>query len=180
MLMGRGPLRVPTNARRMRIWRGLGGRRRGWRGIAPLTLVPALALVALALALTSGPPPADTRCLGSALCFEGTVTDIVDGDTLDVDGRRVRLALVDTPELGEAGHEAATQFTANLCPVGSRALVDEDDGQTGGSYGRIVAVVHCGGRNLNAELLYAGHAVILEQFCGVSEFATQSWATGCG
>jgi endonuclease YncB( thermonuclease family) len=45
-----------------------------------------------------------------------------------------------------------------MCPVGSTALIDEDDGQTGGSYGRIVAKVYCGDKILNEELLRAGRA----------------------
>jgi len=56
--------------------------------------------------------------------------------------------------------------------------VDEDDGQTGGSYGRIVALVYCQGTNLNAELLRSGNAVLVPDFCAVSEFARDAW-TGC-
>lgn len=56
--------------------------------------------------------------------------------------------------------------------------MDEDDGQTGGSYGRMVAVVYCGGVNLNAELLRSGLAVLVMYYCPVSEFAKEIW-TGC-
>jgi micrococcal nuclease len=101
--------------------------------------------------------------------LQGTVTGIVDGDTIDVDGTRIRLALVDTPERGESGFMEATQFTASLCPIGSTAQVDVDDGQAP-SYGRTVAVVYYGGRNLNAELWRNGYARIDERFLGVSEF----------
>lgn len=34
-------------------------------------------------------------------CFSGIVTHIVDGDTLDIGNKRIRLALVDTPERGD-------------------------------------------------------------------------------
>jgi endonuclease YncB( thermonuclease family) len=121
----------------------------------------------------------DPACRGHARCFSGPVVAIVDGDTLDVGEERVRLALVDTPEIGEAGYGAAKAFTASLCPVGSNALVDEDDGQNEGSYGRIVARVFCRSANLNAELVGAGHATIVTQFCSVSEFADEPWAVGC-
>lgn len=122
-----------------------------------------------------------TYCVGTAECFTGTVTKIVDGDTLDVGTTRIRLALVDTPERGEPGYSEATDFTKSLCPVGSTVLVDEDDGQKSGSYGRMVAKVFCDGRILNAELLDAGHADIFTQYCNVSEFAGESWARehGC-
>ncbi len=120
-----------------------------------------------------------TSCKGTARCFSGTVTYIVDGDTLDVDNQRIRLTLVNTPEVGQSGYQKAKDFTASTCPVGSRALVDEDDGQTGGSYGRIIAVVYCGTTNLNAALLQGGYAVILTQYCSVSEFAGEPWAIAC-
>src|SRR2546425_2645214 len=122
--------------------------------------------------------PANARCKGIAACFTDTVAYIVDGDTLDVGSIRIRLALVNTPEVGQSGYLEASQFTAQTCPVGSQALVDEDDGQTGGSYGRMVALVYCGSVNLNAELLRSGHAVLVTYYCAVSEFANESW-TGC-
>src|SRR5688572_14560836 len=39
--------------------------------------------------------------------LSGPVTYIVDGDTLDINDVRVRLALVDTPERGEIGYQPA-------------------------------------------------------------------------
>ncbi|MEM2760552.1 MAG: thermonuclease family protein [Nitrososphaerales archaeon] len=120
-------------------------------------------------------------CKGAALCFEGIVTRIVDGDTVDVDGKRIRLALVNTPERGEPGYSEARNFTSALCPLGSTVLVDQDDKQMYDRYGRMVAVVYCDGTLLNAELLSAGHAIILTSFCNVSEFGTEAWAKmfGC-
>ncbi len=115
----------------------------------------------------------------------GKVTRIVDGDTLDIDGIRIRLALVNTPESGEAGYKEATAFTAKHCPVGSTAMYDVDNGQKGGSYGRVIGKVWCFGypvqtpeTSLNAMLIDAGHARVLERFCGVSQFKDDHW-TGC-
>jgi micrococcal nuclease len=88
------------------------------------------------------------------------------------------LALVNTPEVGQSGFAEAKAFTARTCPVESRALVDQDDGQPGGSYGRMVAVIYCGGVNLNAALLKSGDAVPVPYYCNVSEFANEAW-TGC-
>ena len=152
-------------------------RRSTVRALAALFVVLAMAVVAWFA--TSPTPSPSSGCRGTARCFTGAVTYIVDGDTLDVAHQRIRLALVNTPETNQTGYQAAKDFTANMCPVGAKALVDEDDGQTGGSYGRIVAVVYCGGKNLNAELMSAGHAVILTQYCSVSEFAGDAWATAC-
>jgi len=123
-------------------------------------------------------PPPSLGCKGMAACFKDNVAYIVDGDTLDVGDTRIRLALVNTPEVGQAGYQEAKVFTAQTCAVGSQAVVDEDDGQTGGSYGRMIAVVYCGGVNLNAALLQSGLAELLTYYCSVSEFATENW-TGC-
>jgi micrococcal nuclease len=122
-----------------------------------------------------------TSCVGSAACIEGRVTNIVDGDTLDLGDTRIRLTLVNTPEVGEPGYSEAKQFTSNLCPIGSEAIADEDDHQTQGSFGRMIAKVTCGDRVLNSELLNSGHAKILSQFCSISEFAAEDWTKqGCG
>jgi len=130
------------------------------------------------VSLFSGSP--EDKCKGTSACFEGRVTKVVDGDTIDVNTVRVRLALVNTPERGDSGYAEATQFTATLCPLGSTVLVDEDDGQTQGSYDRMIARVFCGDKVLNAELLNAGLAVIDTRFCGVSEFSNEDWAQRYG
>lgn len=112
-------------------------------------------------------------------CISGTITRVVDGDTVHIDGQSVRLALVNTPERGRPGFSEATGFTEQLCPPGSAAELDLDAGQAGGSYGRVIGEVYCGGRSLNAALVYSGHAVISVAFCARSEFATQPWAAAC-
>src|SRR5207249_5994929 len=114
------------------------------------------------------PPVIGPQCKGTAACFTDAVTHIVDGDTLDVGSTRIRLALVNSPEVGEPGYTEAKQFTAQTCSVGTQALVDEDDGQTGGSYGRMVTLVYCGDVNLNTALLSSGNAVLVEYYCSVS------------
>ncbi len=118
-------------------------------------------------------------CLGSTLCFKGRVTRIVDGDTLHINGVSVRLALVNTPERGEPGYTEASEFTASVCPVGSEAIVDVDDGQPIAT-NRLIARVICGGVVLNEALLEEGYAVIDTRFCPVSEFASEPWAERYG
>jgi endonuclease YncB( thermonuclease family) len=120
-------------------------------------------------------------CKGTGDCFEGMVTKVVDGDTIDVDGKRIRLALVDTPERGDEGYSEATNFTSKLCPVDSQVLVDQDGNQMFDAFDRMVAVIYCDGALLNAELLFAEHAVIDKDFCKVSEFGNEDWAIlfGC-
>jgi len=120
-------------------------------------------------------------CQGHAECFNSSVTAVVDGDTIDVGhGIRVRLALVNTPEVGQPLYKEAKQFTASLCPIDSNVLIDQDDGQTEGSYDRMIAKVFCGAKILNAELLYVDLAVVDQRFCNESEFASEDWAQQFG
>lgn len=120
------------------------------------------------------------QCKGTAACFEGRITRVIDGDTIDVNGRRIRLALVDTPERGEAGYAEAAKFTSSVCSTSSTAFVDQDDKQMFDRYGRIIAVVYCDGALLNSELLINYHAVIIKKYCEVSEFGTEEWAKQFG
>lgn len=129
--------------------------------------------------------PPKNKCKGSARCFYGTIEKAVDGDTLQISGETVRLALINTPEKQESGYDAAREFVESVCPTGSDVVVDEDDRQISRSHRRIVAVVYCGpasSKNLNEALLEAGHAEILPDFCSRSEFAGERWAIdyGCG
>jgi len=121
------------------------------------------------------------KCSGTARCITGTVTKIVDGDTIHVDGVSVRFALSSAPELKGFGGTDSRNFIDTICPVGSDVIVDEDDSQTEGSFGRIIGVVYCNGVNLNSELLDAGLGYLADQFCDSSEFASQAWAIkhGC-
>ena len=79
------------------------------------------------------------------------------------------------------GYAQARSLIATLCPVGSTVLVDEDDMQTQGSYGRMIAVIYCNGMNLNKVVLDQGYGEIDTYFCSKSEFGDHSWAQihGC-
>jgi len=121
------------------------------------------------------------ECSGTARCITGSVTKIIDGDTIHVNGESVRFALASAPELSGFGGVESREFIDTICPVGSDVIVDEDDGQTGESYGRIIGVIYCNGMNLNSELLDADLGYLEERFCDSSEFANDSWAQkhGC-
>ena len=120
-------------------------------------------------------------CSGNARCFTGIVTSVIDGDTIKVDGKSIRFAMASAPELNEPGGIESRNFIETICSVGSIATVDEDDGQTQGSYGRILGVVYCNGFNLNADLLDVGHGYLISDFCDSSEFENEYWAQkhGC-
>ena len=121
------------------------------------------------------------ECSGNARCITGTVTKIVDGDTIHVDGTSVRFAMASAPELEEFGGVDSRDFIVTICPVGSDVIVDEDDSQTKGSFGRVIGVVYCNGVNLNSELLDANLGYLADQFCDSSEFGNDPWAIkhGC-
>ena len=133
---------------------------------------------------------AATLCKGAAVCFSGNVTKVVDGDTLDVNGIRIRLSLINTPEIGMKNYTEAKDLALKLCPVGSMALVDQDDGQTRGSYGRMIGEVYCNfkagvenltlTKNLSEEELKSGLAEMLTKYCASSEFASELWAKKYG
>ena len=95
----------------------------------------------------------------------GTVSNIVDGDTIDVSSvGRIRLADIDTPEQGEPGYDAATNFISSLI-YQKTVYIDVDDVYGTDDYGRIVAVVYVYHdadhlKNVNKALLNSGHAVI--------------------
>ena len=141
-------------------------------------------------------PPSDVqptvgRTIPYATAQTGTVSRVIDGDTIVIDRETtIRLALVDTPERGQAGYAEATAFTRKACPAGTAVIYDTDDGQRGGSYGRTIALVWCSGyggsasnaaATLNEMLIADGHAVIDTRFCGASEFGDDEWAKrgGC-
>jgi hypothetical protein len=134
----------------------------------------------------NGGGSSSSECQGQADCFRGMVTEIVDGDTLDINNVRVRLALVNTPERGEDGYTEAIDFVQSICGVGTTALVDEDDGQKEGSFDRVIGLVYCGNDNINNKkslnglLLEDGYATIYQEFCGISEFSTANWTQSRG
>ena len=127
--------------------------------------------------------PEDCPISLSSRCMTGTVTEIFDGDNVRVGHALFRLALVSPPELDEEGGQEAKAFLESICPVGSDALVDQDDlrpleGLTG--TGRIMAVVYCNGLNLNEELVEHNFEYFDGTYCYTSEFADDPWAKeGC-
>lgn len=123
---------------------------------------------------------ANPSCSGSARCIVGIVTRVIDGDTVEVKGQSVRFALSSAPEMDTDKGVLAKDFVEKLCPTGSQALVDEDDKQTQGSYGRIIGIVYCNGINLNEAILESEYGWISMNFCSKSEFASEDWAKKYG
>jgi len=146
--------------------------------ISKISVIVALCSIPLMFIILT--PQTDLDCSGNALCLKGKITNIVDGDTLDVGETRVRLALTSTPELSDLGGIESKNFVEEKCPINSDVLVDEDDGQIEGSYGRMIAKVFCQGTLLNEEILEKGHGEINTIHCFDSEFKDESWAKKFG
>lgn len=96
-------------------------------------------------------------------------TRVVDGDSLEVAGREVRLAGIDAPEfrqtcVGPRGDEPcgrqARDALVRLVGPGpvDCTVVDRD------RYDRDVALCRIGGRDVNAEMVRQGHAVAFGRF----------------
>lgn len=108
--------------------------------------------------------------------LEGIVNHVVDGDTLDINDIRIRLALIDTPERGQEGYMESKEFVKNLC-LNKNGEVDIDDGQRRGDrYGREIGVVYCDGINLNNALVENNLTKIYKEYCDISEFSGEKWA----
>lgn len=96
--------------------------------------------------------------------FTGTVVRVDDGDSLvlrvDGDDVRVRLAQVDAPERGQPWADRARQALAGrvLHRAVRADVLDRDD------YGRLVATVWLGERDVNRELVAEGHAWVYVQY----------------
>ncbi len=89
---------------------------------------------------------------------------VVDGDTLDVAGKRVRLEGIDAPEsaqscarasegtwkCGKAASDALREM------IGRRRVECRSDGKDG--YGRVLGICSVGGQEINAELVRQGYA----------------------
>jgi endonuclease YncB( thermonuclease family) len=129
-----------------------------------LLLVPVLAAAVLAAAGLRPDVAAKTERPGKSIDDPGAV-QIVDGDTLRIGARRIRLFGIDAPEraqscagadgrryaCGRAASEALTRLIGGARP--DCAERDRD------RYGRSVAICSVGGRDLNRAMVAQGWAV---------------------
>ena len=127
-----------------------------------LRLLIALALVAAGLAGVAAPRFGEGSDDGRG--SSGRVDRVVDGDTLVVDGEKVRLIGIDTPESVKPGTpvecfaKKASAFTRQL--VNHRRVRLVTDVEKRDRYGRLLAYVYRRGDDLfvNAELVRRGYA----------------------
>ncbi len=101
----------------------------------------------------------------------GTVDRIIDGDTFHaVPVGRVRLADIDTPEVGEHGAKEATEYLASLVHL-HLVYLDVDDVYGTDVYDRLVAVVYV--RHNATYLLNVNEALLRAGFAEVADFPNE-------
>ncbi len=119
-------------------------------------------LLLLLLLLLPGGCGRDKDGTGSDTLRTATVTYIVDGDTIWVNGNeKIRYIGVDTPEIGECYYEEAKLRNMEL--VSGKTVTLEVCAQSPtDKYGRTLAYVYVDGILVNSILLIEGYARILE------------------
>jgi endonuclease YncB( thermonuclease family) len=118
--------------------------------------------------------------VASAYKFEKTaiVITVIDGDTIILgSGETVRFADIDTPEVDEAGYQAAKDYVSNLVS-GKTVYLDVDNISRTDPYERLVCVVYSDYnsthyQNLNKALLDSKLAVLFD--FNNNEFSPNNW-----
>jgi endonuclease YncB( thermonuclease family) len=94
---------------------------------------------------------------------------VIDGDTIDIPGERIRLHGIDTPEAKQTCQRSGVTW---LCGAEATKTLKELIGNSDVScaqrdkdrYGRIVAVCHANGVNLNAAMVLSGMALAYKKY----------------
>jgi len=96
---------------------------------------------------------------------QATVAAVIDGDTIELDsGERVRYLLVDTPEITGGKDECygAEAHAFNRDTVGGKEItLTYDELECEDRYGRLLAFISVGDRDINALLVERGFARVL-------------------
>ena len=108
------------------------------------------------------------NCLLGLLCISlpaeaATVSGkpvVIDGDTLEISGRRLRLFGIDAPEHGQPFASRARESLSDLAH-GRDADVDERGRDT---YGRVLGRVRVAGVDVNAEQVRRGYAWVFRRY----------------
>jgi endonuclease YncB( thermonuclease family) len=90
----------------------------------------------------------------------GQVTDVIDGDTIDVNGTRIRIVGIDTPERGECGYREATNAMSGFVSGKAVRLVAPGGGTDNADrYGRLLRYVEVGSRDVGLAMIERGFAI---------------------
>ena len=104
-----------------------------------------------------------------ALAAPSTPARVIDGDTIDISGQRIRLHGIDTPEAKQTCQRSGVTW---LCGAEATKTLKELIGNSDVScterdrdrYGRIVAVCYANGRDLNAAMVLSGMALAYRKY----------------
>jgi endonuclease YncB( thermonuclease family) len=115
----------------------------------------------------------------NAQTIEGTVKNIVDGDTFDFSGLRIRLCGIEAPEEGAHGSESAKEALTALVaskyvvclPVGAGSVCDGRSKQF--NRNRVVAQCFLDDSDIAALMVKNGHA------CDWPKFSGGAYRGGC-
>ncbi len=83
----------------------------------------------------------------------GVIEYVQDGDTIKINGERIRLEGIDAPELSQAYGRKAQEFLADIEGKRATVIYDERD-----RYGRILGTVYYLGTDLNRLMIERGFA----------------------
>ncbi len=104
----------------------------------------------------------------------GTVTQIIDGDTIDVrvNGREVRIRYigVNTPERDEVCYREARE--ANRLLVEGKTVRLVADAEDTDRYGRLLRYIYVGDMNVNAALVQQGYAEVVSYPPNTAQYET--------
>jgi len=109
--------------------------------------------------------------LTSTTCFAAISgpSRVIDGDTIDISGQRIRLHGIDTPEATQTCRRddltwlcgvEATKTLRELIGGSNISCIKRDKDR----YGRIVASCHANGRDLNAAMVSSGMALAYRKY----------------
>lgn len=120
------------------------------------------------------PYPAPTKTIATKSSFQRiTLVGITDGDTIKVilDGKeeRIRLYGIDAPEDGQTFGKASTKQLKNILANTSPSIEVKDKDK----YGRLVANIWIGDRNVNQDMVRQGYAWVYRKYC--NEDFCENW-----
>lgn len=91
---------------------------------------------------------------------EGTVSRIIDGDTVElVGGKVVRFVGANAPEVNQPSHDEALEFTKKMV-LGKKVTLEYEKGYEQDKFDRLLAYVFVNGKNMSVELVKAGLAKV--------------------
>ncbi|MFH1455476.1 MAG: thermonuclease family protein [archaeon] len=98
-------------------------------------------------------------------CKQGPylVTNVVDGDTLDINtGERIRLSGINTPETNECYYQEAKNWLTKLT-LGKEVYLEKDRSNTG-KYGRLLRYIYVDDILVNEILVKEGYAKVYDKY----------------